>query len=130
MISELVSILIPAFNAENWKRDTMAPAVEQTWRHEVIVVDDGSSDRTLEIANSFASRTVKVVTQPNCGACGARNTARSLAQGSYIQWLDADDLLHRERIARQRDSGGSRALLTCGWGEFCGSSHKRVHRLG
>jgi glycosyltransferase involved in cell wall biosynthesis len=122
-VSELVSILIPAFNAENWIRDTMASAVEQTWRHkEVIVVDDGSSDRTLEIANSFASRTVKVVTQPNSGACGARNKALSLAQGSYIQWLDADDLLHREKIARQMarrcDEGESRVLLTSAWGKF------------
>ena len=122
-MSDLVSILIPAYNAESWIRDTMLSAINQTWANkEIIVVDDGSSDRTFEIAKSLESRTVKVVTQANTGACGARNKALSLAQGSYIQWLDADDLLHPEKIALQlkRDSDGqnSRTLLTSAWGKF------------
>jgi glycosyltransferase involved in cell wall biosynthesis len=118
----LVSILIPAFNAEQWISQSILAATSQTWPHkEVIVVDDGSTDRTLEIAKRFESRTLKVVTQSNAGACAARNAAFSLAQGDYVQWLDADDLLHPEKIARQMAraaAGDPLALHTAAWGRF------------
>lgn len=122
-MSDLVSILIPAYNAEKWIRDSVLSAINQTWsRKEIIVIDDGSSDGTLEIAKSLESRTVRVVAQSNTGACGARNKALGLAQGDYIQWLDADDLLHPEKIARQLERGGdgqnSLTLLTSAWGKF------------
>ncbi len=74
------------------------------------------------LRDSLESQKVKVVTQPNSGACEARNKALSLAQGDYIQWLDADDVLHPEKIARQlaqiSDGKDSRTLLTCSWGRF------------
>jgi glycosyltransferase involved in cell wall biosynthesis len=119
----LVSILIPAYNAAPWIHESLSSAISQTWPNkEVIVVDDGSTDATFELARQFASRTVKVVTQLNGGACAARNNALSLAQGHYIQWLDADDLLHPNKIERQmarRDNGAdSLVLLTAAWGRF------------
>ena len=67
----------------------------------MIVVDDGSTDATFAVARTFEGTRVKVVTQPNQGACAARNHAYSLAQGAYIQWLDADDLLHPQKISAQ-----------------------------
>jgi len=95
----LVSILIPAFNAEEWISDTLSSAIAQTWeRKEIIVVDDGSSDQTLTVARRFESQGVRVVPQKNQGAAAARNTALSLSQGDYIQWLDADDLLAPTRL--------------------------------
>ena len=101
-MSDFVSILIPAYNAEHWIGDTIRSCLAQTWPHiEIIVVDDGSRDATLRVARSFESRVVKVVTQPNSGAPVARNRAFNLAQGSFMQWLDADDLLDREKVARQ-----------------------------
>jgi GT2 family glycosyltransferase len=120
---ELVSILIPAYNADKWIADTITSALSQTWpKKEIIIVDDGSKDDTLSVAKTFESKIVKVIAQKNTGACGARNKALSLAQGSYIQWLDADDLLHPEKIASQlRDAGdglAARVLLTCKWGTF------------
>ena len=97
----LVSILIPAFNAGAWIADTIASAVQQTWPNkEVIVVDDGSRDDTLSVARACASSQVKVVTQANQGAAAARNQAYSICQGDYIQWLDADDLLGPDKIAK------------------------------
>jgi glycosyltransferase involved in cell wall biosynthesis len=118
-----VSILIPAYNAEPWIADTLRSALAQTWtRREIIVVDDGSSDRTLAIARSFASEQVCVVSQPNAGAAAARNRAAALCQGDYVQWLDADDLLAPEKIRRQvemaEQTGSQRTLLSCGWGSF------------
>jgi len=119
----LVSILIPAYDAEQWIGETIGSALAQTWpRKEVIVVDDGSSDETLAIARRFESASVKVVTQPNAGAAAARNTALSLSQGDYIQWLDADDLLSPNKIECQmlaaEQAASRRVLLSSGWVRF------------
>ena len=122
-MNPLASILIPAYNAQEWIADTLRSAVAQTWpRKEIIVVDDGSTDRTLAIAGQFESDGVRVVTQKNQGAAAARNRAFSLSQGDYIQWLDADDLMAPDKIARQieaLDLGRSkRTLVSSAWGRF------------
>ena len=122
-MAELVSILIPAYKAEAFVAETDRNALEQTWpRKEIIVVDDGSPDRTYEVAKRLESANVKVVRQENGGAPSARNKAFSLAQGQYIQWLDADDLLHPEKISLQLEGAESgltsRILLTGAWGKF------------
>ena len=119
----LVSILIPAFNAGPWIAETLKSALDQTWeRKEIIVVDDGSGDQTPAIARQFAAKGVTVVTQPNQGAAAARNKAFSLCHGDYIQWLDADDLLAPDKIARQMEAAercaNNRTLLSCGWAFF------------
>ena len=119
----LVSILIPAYNSEGWISDTLRSAIAQTWqRKEIIVVDDGSSDRTAEVANQFASAGVTVVSVKNAGASAARNQALKLSQGDYIQWLDADDLLPPDKIERQlaavKESDSKRLLLSGPWGYF------------
>ena len=122
-MTPLVSILIPAYNAEPWIAETLRSAVGQTWPNkEIIVVDDGSTDQTLSIVRRFASKTVSVVTQENQGVCAARNKAYELCQGDYIQWLDADDLLSRDKIAKQMEaaeqSQSKRTLLSSAWGYF------------
>ncbi len=119
----LVSILIPAFKSENWIEETLHSAINQTWPHkEIIVVDDGSPDKTLEIAKRFESPLVKVVTQKNQGAPSARNHAFSICQGDYIQWLDADDVLAPDKIERQmelaRKNGDPSVLYSGEWGHF------------
>ena len=130
-MSELVSILVPAYNAERWLTATLNSALAQTWqRVEVIVVDDGSRDGTLAVARSFESRSVKVATQPNMGAPAARNKALELAQGTYIQWLDADDLLAPTKISAQMrvaEERGDRLLLLSGaFGTFYYRPEKAV----
>jgi len=119
----LVSILIPAFNAQEWIGDTIKSAMDQTWpRKEIIVVDDGSRDQTLPIARQFTSKEVSVVTQANLGPSAARNRAFSICQGDYVQWLDADDLMTPDKITRQMEAldhdAGKRMLLSSAWGEF------------
>jgi glycosyltransferase involved in cell wall biosynthesis len=119
----LVSILVPAYNAQRWIADTLESALAQTWsRKEIIIVDDGSRDRTLSLAREFASKTVSVVSQENQGASAARNKALSVCQGDYIQWLDADDLLAPDKIARQMEAiercQSKRTLFSSSWGYF------------
>jgi glycosyltransferase involved in cell wall biosynthesis len=101
----LVSILIPAYDVEKWIADTIRSAVAQTWEQkEIIIVDDGSTDQTLAIAQQFASESVLVVKQDNRGAAAVRSKALSLGQGDYVQWLDADDLVASDKITRQMDA--------------------------
>ena len=119
----LVSILIPAYNAEACLADTLRSAVEQTYPHkEIIVVNDGSKDQTEAIAREFESAGVRVHTVKNQGASAARNTAFSLSTGDYIQWLDADDLLAPDKIARQvevlANCPSRRTVLSGSWGRF------------
>lgn len=119
----LVSILVPAFNAEEWIADTLRSAIRQTWENtEIIVVDDGSTDQTLSVARQFESNRVRIVTQENQGAAAARNKAFSLCKGDYIQWLDADDLLAPDKVALQIEASrrcpSKRTLLSSEWGRF------------
>jgi glycosyltransferase involved in cell wall biosynthesis len=102
MSTILVSVLIPAFNAESWIGQTIESALIQTWEEiEVIVVDDGSTDNTLEIIRSISDGRVRVVSQENRGPCAAYNAALRLARGDFIQYLDADDLLAPDKIETQ-----------------------------
>ncbi len=119
----LVSILIPAYNAERWIRYAVQSAVAQTWkRKEIIVVNDGSTDRTAEVAQRFAAHGVKVVSTENSGLSAAVNYAYQLSQGDYIQELDADDILAPDKIERQlaalQPGDSKRLLLSSPWARF------------
>ncbi len=119
----LVSILIPAYNAEDSIADTLRSAVDQTWkRKEIIVVDDGSTDRTPEVVKLVATKQVTVVSTANQGLSAAVNHAYSLCQGDYIQELDADDLLAPDKIERQlaalQETDSKRILLSSPWAHF------------
>jgi len=97
----LVSILIPCFNAEPWISQAIESALAQTWpEKEVIVVDDGSTDRSLEIIKSFGER-IRWETGPNRGGNPARNRLLALARGEWLQYLDADDYLQPDKIEKQ-----------------------------
>jgi glycosyltransferase involved in cell wall biosynthesis len=125
----LVSILVPAYNAERSISEAIRSALAQTWpRKEIIIVDDGSTDQTLAIARQFASRNLSVITQENQGASAARNKALELCQGDYVQWLDADDLLAPDKIARQmqrlRDCPSKWTLLSSAWAYFIYRPHR------
>lgn len=118
----LVSIIIPCYNAERWVAATLESALAQTWpAKEIITVNDGSTDSTLSVVKSFSGRGVKVIDQPNRGAAAARNTGLHAAQGTFIQWLDADDLLSSEKITAQMKLLAERpegSVATCTWGRF------------
>ena len=95
----LVSIVIPCFNSEAFIAEAIESCLRQTYRNrEIVVVDDGSSDGTSEIAQQFDIRYIRT---ENRGACAARNRGIDLANGDYLQFLDADDRLHPLKLAQQ-----------------------------
>jgi glycosyltransferase involved in cell wall biosynthesis len=93
-----LSIVVPAYNAERFVEPCLSPVLDQmTAAHELVVIDDGSQDRTASMVESLALRypqaTVRLVRQANCGLAGARNRGVQEALGDYILFLDADDML-------------------------------------
>lgn len=89
----LVSVVIPAYNRERCIKETIESVLAQTIDDlEVIVVDDGSTDRTKDVVLSFEDGRVKYIYQKNSGANVARNTGMEVARGEYISLLDSDDL--------------------------------------
>jgi glycosyltransferase involved in cell wall biosynthesis len=122
-VKPLVSILIPAYNAEKSIVYTLRSAVAQTWpRKEIVVVNDGSTDRTAELVLQFASKGVVLFSRENRGLCATQNQAFELSRGDYIQWLDADDILAEDKIERQlaslREVDSKRILLSSPWAPF------------
>jgi glycosyltransferase involved in cell wall biosynthesis len=101
-----VSVAIPCYNAAGLIADTIRSVLSQTFPvSEVIVVDDGSKDRSAEVVAQLAAETrgtqVRVIRQENAGVSVARNRAIRESTGDFVALLDADDLFHPEKIARQ-----------------------------
>jgi len=98
-VAGLVSVIVPAYNAERWITETLTSVRAQTYSPiEIIVVDDGSSDATMSVAKASGATVTR--TQA-AGPGGARNAGLAIARGEFIQFLDADDLLATGKIARQ-----------------------------
>ncbi len=98
----LVSIIIPAFNSENTVKETIESVLNQTWTDwEIILVNDGSQDSTLEIVNNINDNRLKIFTYSNGGANASRNRGLSHASGEFVSFLDADDLWTPDKLESQ-----------------------------
>lgn len=125
MIQALVSIIIPVYNKAAFIRETLDSALSQTYpKTEIILVDDGSTDGSLEILGKYAKdfpERIRLFAQKNAGVSSATNKGIQMAKGDYIQFLDADDLLSPNKIESQikqlaDDSLG--AVSICEWVTF------------
>lgn len=102
MNEPLISVIVPAYNAERWLEECGRSVLSQTYPNvELVIVDDGSTDATLSVANALAEQAenVKVIHTENGGVCKARNTGMDVASGEFIAFLDADDYLLPQAIA-------------------------------
>ena len=100
----LVSVIIPAYNAEKYITNTLESVINQTWGNiEIIVIDDGSVDKTREIVTKAARihTNIQYYQQENKGCPIAKNIGLSYARGEFIQYLDSDDLLSQDKIESQ-----------------------------
>lgn len=127
-----VSVLVPAYNAEPYLPTCLESVLNQTYGEvEVIVVDDGSTDATPRLARRYESRGVRVISQANAGPNAARNAAFDASRGEYLQYLDADDVLHQEKIERQvrrLSTSEPTAMASGAWARFTSSTDEAVFR--
>jgi teichuronic acid biosynthesis glycosyltransferase TuaG len=94
----IISIIIPVYNCEKYIRQSVESALKQTYHSfEVIVVDDGSTDGTLDIITEYENVTVLI--KPNGGTASALNTGIRNAKGIWIKWLSADDVLKKDYLS-------------------------------
>ena len=101
MISNIVSIIIPAYNCEKYINRCLDSIINQTYQNiEIIVVNDGSSDKSEDILNEYAENDnrIKVYNQTNQGVSAARNTGLGKATGKYIMFVDADDYIELDMV--------------------------------
>ena len=112
--SPLVSVVIPCFRHAHYLPGAIESCLDQTYSHlQVIVVNDGSDDDTEAVARRYGDR-IDYVYRDNGGLPAARNTGLSHAQGAYVKFLDADDQLHPETLARQvRALAGAMTAVCC-----------------
>ena len=100
--SRLVSVIIPVYNCEDFLAEAIESVLAQTYRPvEIIVVDDGSTDGSGDVAKGFKDQEVRYFHQPNSGIGAARNRGTNLARGSYFAFLDADDVWLPDKLTLQ-----------------------------
>lgn len=101
-MSDLVSIVVPVYNAENYILKTLNSVLEQTYTEwEMIVVDDGSADESMKRVKELSDARIRLVSNDGTkGVAGARNKGISLAKGRYLAFLDADDIWKPEKLAK------------------------------
>lgn len=123
--SPLVSVIVPVYNMEQYLGETLDSVLASNYpAFEVIVMDDGSKDASLQIAKDYARKDsrVKAFTQPNAGACAARNHAISLAEGELILPVDADNTITPDFIRKAVDIIGTdeKIKVVCPRSDFFG----------
>lgn len=97
----LVSVVIPVYNGERFLRESLESVFAQTYQdYEIVCVDDGSKDTSLEILNEYRHK-IKVVQQANMGQAGARNVGAKTGIGDYLGFLDQDDRWYPQKLERQ-----------------------------
>lgn len=100
MCNPLVSVVIPVFNGQDFLEDALRSVFGQDYQaREIIVVDDGSADRSVEIA--LACRDIRLIRQDHQGVAVARNTGLAASAGEFIAFLDQDDLWAPDKLSRQ-----------------------------
>ena len=98
-MEELISVVIPVFNVEKYLKKCIDSVSLQSYQNfEIILVDDGSTDGSGKICDSFEDPRIKVIHKENSGPSDTRNVGNTVAKGDYITWLDSDDTLHRDYL--------------------------------
>lgn len=114
----LISVIIPAYNSEQTIREAIESVLKQSFSDfELIVINDGSSDSTFEIASSIQDSRIKVFSYPNAGGAVSRNRGFSHSSGEFIAFLDADDLWKPDKLEAQLKAlqANSQAAVAYSW---------------
>lgn len=99
MTNPTISVVMPIYNVEDFVGQAVQSVLDQSFTDfELICVDDGGSDRSMDIVRSFSDPRIRIVSQPNRGLAGARNTGIAEARGEFVGLLDSDDIWHPEKL--------------------------------
>src|SRR3954465_7326609 len=99
MNQPLITVIMPAYNAESYISDAIRSVMSQSYENwELLVVDDGSDDKTAEIITSFTDHRIRYFRQVNKGVSAARNLALTQLRGDYFCFFDSDDILPRKSL--------------------------------
>ncbi len=135
----MVSVIMPCYNMENYVADSIASVQRQTYpQWELLIVDDASTDRTVEIVKTLAEQDEKihfVVKAEHSGIADTRNQCIQMAQGRFLAFLDADDIWHPEKLATQlrfmMDKGAGFTYTTYDWIDEDGKTlNKFINTIG
>lgn len=126
-MNHLVSVIIPCYNAEQYVEEMLQSVLAQTYENlEIILINDGCTDQTVEALSKFVDPRLRIIHQKNKGTNAARNRGVVESHGDYLMFLDADDLLHKDKIAEQLmyvEDHGERAIYSGCWMRFRSTIH-------
>lgn len=108
----LISVIMPVYNVEKYVAESIQSVLDQSYKNfELIIVDDGGQDQSLEICRSFNDNRITIISQENRGLAGARNTGIAASTGEYIALLDSDDLWHKDKLSLHKIHFDSNARI-------------------
>lgn len=116
-----ISVIIPVYNGEKTIQETINSVLKQTFfDFELIIINDGSQDATLEKASDISDPRIKLFSYPNQGLAASRNRGMALASGEFISFLDADDLWTPEKLEAQLNAlqNNPQAVLAYSWTDY------------
>ena len=125
-----ISIIIPAYNAQKYIKQTIQSVLQQTYTDwELIIINDGSTDGTLEEVSNFSDSRLKIFNFPNAGVAISRNRGMSQASGEYIAFLDADDLWTSDKLISQLSAlqANPEAAVAYSWVDYIDESGKFLY---
>lgn len=124
MVKGMISVVIPVYNAEKYLQETIQSVLNQTYQNfEIVAVNDGSSDHSLEILQQFDDARLRIISKDNSGVSDTRNVAIEAAEGEYVCFLDSDDYLAPQYIQRLYDTAIAHDadMVVCNYTTFRGS---------
>lgn len=114
----LVSVIVPVYNAEKYLKKCMESILKQTYENiELILINDGSIDKSLDICNQFSKRDrrIRVIDKDNSGVSDTRNLGIMLAKGKYLCFVDSDDYIEENYIEKMILNTDESTLTMCGY---------------
>ena len=134
MKSNLVSILIPVYNGEEYLEETVSSILNQSYKEfELIIINDGSSDNTKVICDNLEKfdKRIRIIHKENTGVSHTRNVALDNARGKYIAFIDSDDSVHKDylKILVNSMENSNGQLAVCGFKERKVSSNGEIEDL-
>lgn len=127
-----VTVVVPLYNKERFIKQTLASVLRQSMKDfNVVVINDGSTDRSPDVVEQLESPKIKLLHQPNKGVESARNYGLSVSDSEFVVFLDADDLMYENRLARQLEhlSGDPTKVLVASWVRFINENGRIIRRF-